>query len=624
MRYRSMGGWAVMFLLGLCSILQIVFLPGFLILRGLRLDVGPVRTWIWSFALSLIVNHVLVLGLVLLKIYRAPVVYGIFAAEIVALLWTSWGLLFESVAAVLRLRGPLHEVLRDTLHRASADGRAAARLVVLTAVWILVLGYAAAEFSQFGGIFTSSDTVACWNRWAMDWAQGMIPHGTGEFPQLLPCNYSLTYVFIGDTGLWFFAKAVAFLFCLLLVVGILDLYYQTGMFGYVLGAAFTYGLLWAFVRYRNLSSGSADVPLAFMAMASISALNFARRAKDRLKLKYVLLGAALAGGTALTKQGGVVIALLYPLLAWLIVYRRGSPAPSSNRQALGAMIGSVLIPLVLIGPWYTYKGSQFVKGTDQPVLLSMIQDRHADRTPLERVGYAELLIEKHIPFALWIVIVPLLLLALWDPVHRWLVMLVILPFFVIWSVGFSYETGNLTMIAPLAGVAIGIGLMQFGPARRRPPRRVSVVAQRATGGLWSLRVVHVVGLAVVLSVIANGALTRESLAARQQELQRQVGAPEVNERLYEFAQRHGFHGAILSDYSVLTWLPEIGQRCRPIAETDLNEFCKAYQDPDVECALLQAWQTPEIQAYLDNAVEHGTARLEFEFSDYRLYRKLQR
>jgi hypothetical protein len=624
MRFRSIGGWVAMFLLGLCSILQIVFLPGFLILRGLRLDVGPVRTWIWSFALSLVVNHVLVLGLVLLKIYRAPVMYGIFAAEMVALVWTSRRLLFEPVAKVLHLRGPWYETLHDNLRRAMADRRAAVRLVVLTAVWMLVLAYAAAEFSQFGAIFTSSDTVACWNRWAIEWAQGMIPHGTGEFPQLLPCNYSLTYVFIGDTGLWFFAKAIAFLFCLLLLAGILDLYYQTGMFGYVLGVAFTYGLLWAFIRYRNLSSGSADVPLAFMAMASVSALIFARRAKDRLKLKYVLLGAALAGGTALTKQGGVAMALLYPLLAWLIVYRRGSPAPSSNRQTVGAMIGAVLIPLVLIGPWYTYKVSQFVKGSDQPVLWSMIQDRHADRTPLERVGYAELLIEKHIPFAVWIVIVPLLLLALWDPVHRWLVMLVILPFFFVWSVGFSYETGNLAMIAPLAGVAMGLGLMQFGPSRRRPPRRVPDAAERATGGPWSLRVVHVVGLGVVLAVVANGSFTRESLAGLQQDLQRQVGSPEVNERLYEFAGRHGFHGDILSDYSTLTWLPEIGQRCRPIAEADLNEFRKAYEDPGVECALLQAWQTPEIQAYLDHAVEHGSTRLEFEFSDYRLYRKVQR
>lgn len=614
-----------MFLLGVCSILQIVFLPGFLILRGLRFDVSAVRTWIWAFALSLVVNHVVVLGLVLLRIYRAPVVYCIFGLEIALLLWTARGHFLDPVEALLRAHRPWSIGLREALHHARTDGRAAVRLAVLMAVWVLVLAYAAAEFSQFGGIFTSSDTVVYWNRWAIDWAQGLIPHGTGEFPQLLPCNYSLTYVFIGDTSLWFFAKAIAFLFCLLLLVGILDLYYQTGMFGYVLGVAFTYGLLWAFVRYRNLSSGSADVPLAFMTMASVSTLIFARRAKDRVKLKYVLLGAVLAGGTALTKQAGLTLALLYPLLTWLIVYRRGSPSPSNGRQAAVAMVGAALIPLVLIGPWYTYKVSQFVTGSDEPVLWSMIQDRHADRSPLERVGYAELLIEKNIPFALWIVIVPMLLLALWDPVYRWLVMLVIGPFFLVWSVGFSYETGNLTMIAPLAGIAMGIGLMQFGPVRRRPRRGVPAVREAVGAGPWSVRVVHLVALAVVLAVLANGTFRRESLAALQQRLQRQVGVREINERLYDYGQRTGFHGAILSDYNVLAWLPEVGNHYRPIVGSDLDQFRKTYEDPAVECALLDLRQeTPEIQAYLDDAVEHGTTRLEFEFSDYRLYRKTQR
>ena len=75
--------------LGLLSIVQVAFLPGYLALRAAKLTDGLCRTLILSFALSLVINHFLVLGLVLLGCYRPGVVYAVFGAELAALAWTA-------------------------------------------------------------------------------------------------------------------------------------------------------------------------------------------------------------------------------------------------------------------------------------------------------------------------------------------------------------------------------------------------------------------------------------------------------------------------------------------------------------------------------------------------------
>ena len=75
-------------LLGFCSLFQISVLPGYLCLRTLPLPVrGLLQTVIYSFALTLVANYTLVYALYSAGLYAAPIVYGIFALELLALLY---------------------------------------------------------------------------------------------------------------------------------------------------------------------------------------------------------------------------------------------------------------------------------------------------------------------------------------------------------------------------------------------------------------------------------------------------------------------------------------------------------------------------------------------------------
>ena len=110
-----------MVVFGLLSLLQIIFLPGYLLLKALRAGTGILATCVLAFALSLLANHVLVAGLVVFHFYRPAVVYAIFALELALLATTERGLLTmplaEAAAIFRRRRGTSSHRSTTAIHR---------------------------------------------------------------------------------------------------------------------------------------------------------------------------------------------------------------------------------------------------------------------------------------------------------------------------------------------------------------------------------------------------------------------------------------------------------------------------------------------------------------------------
>jgi hypothetical protein len=53
-----------------------------------------------------------------------------------------------------------------------------------------------------------------------------------------------------------------------------------------------------------------------------------------------------------------------------------------------------------------------------------------------------------------------------------------------------------------------------------------------------------------------------TLINEQVRLQREIGKRRMNRKLYDYHQKFGFEGKILTDYQYLRYLPEIGQYSR--------------------------------------------------------------
>ena len=110
------------------------------------------------------------------------------------------------------------------------------------------------------------------------------------------------------------------LFCPVLLLAIFDLYRVTGNLGYLLGVSLTYGLLTAVLDVNFLGYGYADLPVATFAFLAVYAFLLGGHAPSNSSAwKYLLLGAVFAAGAALTKQAGLIIAAMYPVLCYLFL-----------------------------------------------------------------------------------------------------------------------------------------------------------------------------------------------------------------------------------------------------------------------------------------------------------------
>ena len=669
-----------MTLLGVLSLGQIVFLPGYLLLKALRLGTGIATGCILSFALSLVANHVLVAGLVVLGLYRPAVIYAIFAAELVLLLVLDRGRLRmglrEAVAACRRRTWAFLRVVEGAgnserlsaslpspsgrgaggegnLRQNATKGGAAStisplpgplpegegdrfrpfrmaskqnlppllRRLGLAVALLAIGGYAVAGIAQAGQIFQQWDAVVSWNRWAIDWAAGRLPEGTSIYPQLLPTNISLTYVFMQTSEIWFFAKGFQFLFCLVLLLAILDLARVEDRFAYVPGAVITYGLLVALLRFRMLGSGYVEAPVAFFATASVYVLFLARKASDeRQRTKYLIVGALLAAGAASTKQIGLYVAAVHPLLAWRMAL---CGRPESLRKHVRLLLGMCLVICVFVLPWYVYKYFDFRAGFDSDNTGVLLVDLHEGRGLLERLLHAGGALVEALTAVGTVLLAIAVAASLREPLQRWFVGLFVVPLGLVWAIGFSYDLRNLAVIIPCVGVAAGFGTIQVlsriaegwralhpfvvppghhvghhvlmvvvggmppkgGTTNRHSRPRNAYLCKARQGGSVFLRVGHVAILSTLLLVAACLCVSDETLLARQRQEQRKVGIPELNSELYAYAAAHPDQAKIASDYQALRWLPELGMRSVACTCREFPAFRRTFERPDIRYVL---------------------------------------
>jgi hypothetical protein len=680
-----------MTLLGILSLAQIVVLPGYLALRVLRVGAGAVRTCVLSFALSLVINYYLVAGLVHLGAYRPSVIYAIFAAE---LAWLAaldgWRLrtCLVDVAAVWRqraraffgeLENPEHlplavetdtnpkrkrgsQVASSLTHQVSMDSAnpnrgqysptasqpsgpaLALRRAMLAAAVLVIGGFALSGLAQVGQIFQQWDAVVSWNRWAVDWAAGRLPSATSFYPQLLPTNLSLSYVFVQSSQVWIFAKSFQFLFCLLLLLAMLDMARLQGNFGYVPGVVITYGLLVAMLRFRMLNSGYADVPLAFFALATVYAIMLAQGTRlASQRAKYLMLGVAMAAGAAATKQMGLYIAALYPLLAWRFVLRGEGSGRWWKQVALLVEMWTIIG--ILVSPWYLYKFFDFRAGGDTNNTLALLTDFHEGRNLWQRMAHGGAMIAESLTPGGAALLAISMAASLGDRFQRWLVALVVLPLGLLWAIAFSYDLRNLALILPLAGSAAGIGLLRIGSwaaalYRRRPTPDIipetdhlgngfrilppgsegNTSLSSPTAWLDSLHFGHLAGAVAALLAAACLCVSDAALLDCQRQQQRAVGVPELNRCLYAYAADHPDCAAIATDYQAMEWLPDMGGRRVVCTCQELAAFRRSFDRPEVGYVLVRTQgAAADVRGFLADAT---AAHLVFENHGFAFYEKL--
>ena len=230
-----------------------------------------------------------------------------------------------------------------------------------------------------------------WNRWAVEWADNELPANDELLPTIAAGEHlAQLRIHANQPGLDL-RQAVQFLFCLMLLLAMFDAARRSGNFSLVPGVAIAYWLLVALLRYRMLSSGYADVPLAFFAwmpvyalvLAGISSAPKERRGKRwTQRSKWLLVGGLCAAGAALTKQMGLYAAAVYPLLVWLWL------GEQPFRATVRSLFRLCLVITVLVAPWYIYKFVDIRSGHDANNTLHLLLECHDGRSLHQRAMHA--------------------------------------------------------------------------------------------------------------------------------------------------------------------------------------------------------------------------------------------
>ncbi len=575
----------MLFPLFLLSLLQLLVLPGLLLnrlvglrLRGLEWAVGIV-------VLSLIGNYVLMHALMVAPLLRTVHLPWIVAAEAVAL-------------GVAYRHRP-----RDTVTIPLIG-------LGLTLVGLALLTWLVAP--DLPSVFTTNDAVLSWNRWALSWAADEAPERTVMYPQLVPSLYAVVYLLTGDATLEVLSKPVAIAFPALILVTCAA---QAERGRLITAGVATIAALGLMVLLRKVFvSGDADVPAGALVLVAIAFALTARDAADpsdaALQRERVWLGAVAAATAAVTKQAGILVAVVYPGLILALF-------PSRDGRRLAAQSAGVIAVLAL--PWYAYSLLMLYLEEERSNLGYLMHDLHAGRSIPERLAHAASLISGHSRH--WLLGVYGLLFAVGVFVSRarWPILFIVLPYTLLWGCFWSYAQRNLYPALPVAAFLAGWTLDDL--ARRRLP-----AVQAALDRLrrWPPVRALPAGAALAALAIGLGALVSDSeIRAANDAGRARIGDEHINRALVDHIRARGFQGTLITNYGLAPYVPALKDvRVVPNPLT-LGPRLRRMVGEHPEASLLQIQSNavrsePQAARLLDRMIAEGSYRVAAEGKNWRL------
>ncbi len=602
--------------MGLLSIAQITCLPGLIIARLIKLEGGFIQKISFVFGFSLTFNYFVGFLLTILHIYIQYVVIGIAILEVAWVIWLYRKALkvnLEKAFEVFWIK--FNDAIRLLLGRREDDTQKhglADILITLTRLIFFVLAVVSLIWiiriliSSIGTIFNAWDAVISWNKMASFWATNQVPQHTYRYPQLMPINWSVTYVMIGTISIQFFAKAIMPLFLFFILLMIFDLALESKSMGIFLSVVITQYAMKHFLG-GVIADGFADVPVAFFSFLSIYILLKSKESADRASLqKSLLMGAIFAGAAGITKQTGLYMLAAYPVLAFFIILWRKKEFTAREKWVqLLLMLGIIIL---IAAPWYIYKQITFAQGLDAPE-TKLVSNVTAEAFNTDNLFVRVWLALQSMGRYLYVFLISIPLIILGDRKLRAITGVMVVPFVLLWAAFLSYGGRNLAIALPFLGLVVGAGLGKL--------------FELIVKGLVKIKVGKIPSYVLLLCTVplvvgAGFLLNDQKLEARQTDLLKQLFSPTLNQKLYSFFETNPAEGKVLTNYPV-SLLPGFEDLQESFWYNDFNVFLDELTHADIKYLLIPGYALDDIQAYISEHVAVGDIRLEFEDSSWVYY-----
>lgn len=525
------------------SFFQIVFIPGFIFLKFFRSKNSSIAgTIVYSFGLSLLLNYLIIYHLVLVGIYTPLAAYSILVIELILLIYLI-------LKKKLVITGKLYFQL-------SSDFRSFPKNIIPIISTAVIIGSFYFFFSSYGDVFTHWDAVFSWNRWAIDWYLNDIPYLTYLYPQLIPANWSLSYILMGSHIFQFAAKSIMPLFASFILIAYFSLYLKKKNIVFLI-SILLFAAMVLLYSLPYIDSGYVDFASAFLSIAAFHAIlmtdieNPAR--KDIIMIFLMAVAAALA------KQAGFIV-LVFSIFwfVWLIV---------KNRQKLGVkniLINITWAVFIILGGlyWYIIKLADIAMGRDFSSFRFLFLDVHHDVPLIQRFinGLEDLRADP----SFFLILTGISLISLFDKRSRWFTIGITIPSILIWGFFFSYDDRNIIVAFPFLAYSASSAFM-FLFKTSKIKKLKGGLTSRMSGlfklrpelkiKLWPKQIFFLFCLAAVLGATLAAGAMGITIQHYQIQKQKQIGDPAVNELLYDYRKDHEIDGNIITDYYWVTVLP---------------------------------------------------------------------
>ena len=431
-----------MFVLGIFSFFQIIFLPGIILLKLLKIKTDSIiQTFLYAFGFSLYFNYMLICLLAWLKIYTYKSIYILFLIEVVVFGYLLIKQKFN-FSFVVEIKDYYLEFINflkklTTVHK-----------IVFVSSCLIILFFISFIPVNSWSVISVFDAVAR-DKWVIDWASNNLPMYTGHYPQLIISNLSLFYVFIHGLAIQLFPKSIMPLFFIGILLIFLDLYLQKKSIIYLI-SLILYGII-IVCFYTLIFSGDCnlDIPVSFFGFLTFYTI--IKHGINKFSTQGVLLAALFASVSSETKLAGMYIVTFTTVWIIYAVYKNRKEISKSK---LIKML--IWILLIFLGNlfWYFIKPVDMYNGLSD--WISMLSPNYFDRF----LNAANMLLYSF-GWLLSIYLLATLIFSLFVKEVRYIVLIMIIPPLFLWMFYYSYDYRNLSFSIPFMAYVSSFGLKYF-------------------------------------------------------------------------------------------------------------------------------------------------------------------
>ncbi|HCS39500.1 MAG TPA: hypothetical protein DIW44_07945 [Anaerolineaceae bacterium] len=614
-----------MILTGLLSLLQILFLPGLIFNAFIKKETGILYRLSFTIAFSMLFNLLLTLLLVTIHIYFQTSLLIIIIIETVVIILLYRRFIFHpfddgNISVFSKTKETIMHFLEyDEKKQASQKILVIIRIISLLFAFI-TLGWVLFAFvSQIGSVFTKWDAVVSYNRWATEWANGLFPIWACEYPQLLPANWSLTYI-LTESSIGIFAKLVQGVFPILFVLAMLD-------FGLTVGSAgFLFGVPISILLLKNFAGASLFEGYMDVAVTTLILLSFYMIFKDLYQNTYTHRTLWLSGivilAAAMTKQPGVLAFGSWVLINFfLFLYK--------NPRKVWFSIKKILIPslvfLVIVTSWYVFKINRDALVGETSCFVTTnswaINDLNS--------GFWKNLLFRIKLLDYWFFFIPILFISTFVAKReiKLLFLCFGIPYLMV-SFGYGLIDAFVRYLTPITFVFAISGGVLLDPLLKYlsdlvgkfPVYRFkNIVVSGVKSFTNSIRknqmLVFVVSLILlIISINFLGANYPDSKLIRNNEYQQMgVGNRIVNNYLVEFYKDKDPEYTTLTYYYLFTFVPGLEERAVINFGGSVEKFSKTLKREDIHYVLLYNTSPKEITDYAFDLERKGQFKFITDF-----------